>query len=232
MSDLLMIVPSRGRPAAVAELAHAWAETSAGAADLLVVVDDDDLALSDYQKLEVEIRVHASTGSRGIVPVLNAAAVEAAGRYRMVGFMGDDHRPRTLGWDKRIVDQLDGLGTGIVYGDDLLRGEALPTAVAMTSDIVLALGYMAPPALRHLFVDNVWYDLGHVIGRIRYLPDVTIEHLHPAIGKGQWDELYRELNADATYVLDRAAYNAYKISGGLAGDVDKVRRIIEARTDA
>jgi hypothetical protein len=232
VSDLLVIVPSRGRPGAVAELARAWAETAAGVADLLVVVDDDDPELPSYQRLGVDIRVHASTGSRGIVPVLNAAAVEAAGRYRMVGFLGDDHRPRTTGWDKRIVDQLDELGTGIVYGDDLLRGEALPTAAAMTSDIILALGCMAPPALRHLFVDNVWYDLGHAIGKIRYLPDVTIEHLHPAIGKGQWDDLYRELNADTTYAQDRDAYNAYNTSGAFAEDVDKVRRIIEARTDA
>lgn len=232
MADLLMLVPSRGRPAAVADLADAWEKTSAGAADLLVVADDDDPELPGYQQLGVDVRVHASTGSRGIVPVLNAAAVEAAARYRMVGFMGDDHRPRTTGWDERLVDQLGELGTGIVYGDDLLRGESLPTAVAMTSDIIRALGYMAPPTLRHLFVDNVWYDLGHALGNIRYLPDVTIEHLHPAIGKGQWDDLYRELNADTTYAQDRDAYNAYNASGRFAEDVGKVRRVIEVRADA
>ncbi|HEY9370048.1 hypothetical protein [Streptomyces sp.] len=232
MADLLMLVPSRGRPSAVAELAHAWAATSKGAADLLVVVDDDDPELPRYRDLGVNLRVHVSSGSRGIVPVLNAAAVEAAGRHRMVGFMGDDHRPRTAGWDKRIVDQLNQLKTGIVYGDDLLRGEALPTAVAMTSDIIRALGYMAPPALKHLFVDNVWYDLGHALDRIRYLPDVTIEHLHPAIGKGQWDDLYRELNAESTYGQDRDAYDAYNASGEFSADVDKVRQFAKAAADA
>lgn len=228
MADLVMMVPSRGRPAAVADLLKAWRETSAGVADLLVVVDDDDPELPGYRQLSVDLRVHESAGTRGIVPVLNAAAVDLAQRYRKVGFMGDDHRPRTAAWDRDVADVLDDLGTGIVYGNDLLRGEALPTAVAMTSDIVRALGYMAPPSLQHLFVDNIWADWGRALDRLRYLPDVVIEHLHPAIGKGDWDDLYRELNADAAYTRDRAAYDDYHSSGWFAGDVAKLRKLIGA----
>jgi hypothetical protein len=226
VADLVMIVPSRGRPDAVADLQRAWSKTTSGAADLLVVVDDDDPELPAYRRLDVNVRVHASAGSRGIVPVLNAAAAACVRTYRMVGFAGDDHRPRTPKWDARMAEALDDLGTGIVYGDDLLRGEALPTAVAMTSDIVHTVGYMAPPTLRHLFVDNVWADWGRAIARLRYLPDVVIEHLHPAIGKGAWDELYRELNADASYTRDREAYNGYHASGWFDGDVAKLRKLI------
>jgi hypothetical protein len=225
LADLLVIVPSRGRPRAVAELLDAWRQTSTGAADLLVVVDDDDPTLPAYRALGVSARVHSSTGTRGIVPVLNAAAVDVATSYPMVGFLGDDHRPRTAGWDATLVADLAEMKTGIVYGDDLLRGETLPTAVAMTSNIVNTLGWMAPPALAHLFVDDAWRDLGTAIGRLRYLPDVVIEHCHPAIGKGQWDELYRELNDDARYARDRDAYQAYRDSGQFAEDVAKLKEL-------
>ena len=71
--------------------------------------------------------------------------------------MGDDHRPRpaAMPWDARIRECLSG-GPGIVYGNDLLQGEKMATAVAMTSDIVTTLGYMCPPAMVHLCVDLVW----------------------------------------------------------------------------
>ncbi|MDH2424764.1 hypothetical protein [Sphaerisporangium sp. TRM90804] len=225
MADLLVIVPSRGRPQAVDELLNVWQLTATGAADLLVVVDNDDPTLPAYQGLGVNVRVHESTGTRGIVPVLNAAAVEAADRYPMVGFFGDDHRPRTVGWDQALADTLTEMKTGIAYGDDLLRGEDLPTAVAMTSNIVRTLGWMAPPTLAHLFVDDAWRDLGQAIGRLRYVPDVVIEHCHPAIGKGRWDELYRELNDDARYARDRDAYQAYRDSGDFVRDVVKLKEL-------
>ncbi|GGK61462.1 hypothetical protein Sme01_03140 [Sphaerisporangium melleum] len=225
MSDLLVIVPSRGRPSAVAELLDSWRQTTGGAAELLVVVDDDDPALPAYRALDVQVRVHASTGTRGIVPVLNAAAIEAAESYPMVGFFGDDHRPRTQAWDVTLAEALAELKTGLVYGDDLLRGEALPTAVAMTSNIVTTLGWMAPPTFTHLWVDNVWHDLGHTLGRLRYLPGVVIEHMHPAAGKGQWDELYKTVNDDSMYARDKAAYKAYHESGQFDRDVAALRTL-------
>lgn len=206
MIDLVVIVPSRGRPAAAAELAAAFAATGA-TARLVFAVDEDDPTRNAYLgALEAyhSTTVHYGPAPSTMVRALNGAAALYANEAFALGFMGDDHRPRTAGWDQRYVDVLRELGTGIVYGDDLLQGSRLPTQVAMTADIVRTLGFIAPPSLVHLAVDNWWRDLGMRAGCLRYLPDVVVEHLHPVAGKADWDEGHRRVNAPEMYERDLA----------------------------
>lgn len=140
--------------------------------------------------------------------------------------MGDDHRPRTPGWDDRFRICMSA-GPGIVYGNDLLQGEIMATAVAMTSDIVTTLGYMAPPALIHLCLDLVWMDWGRGTGRITYLGDVILEHMHPANGKADIDAGYIECNSSAVSTADATTYYDYRDNGGLQADLEKLRALIE-----
>lgn len=150
-------------------------------------------------------------GPPGIVHPVNIAApsVESS----IVGFMGDDHIPRTEGWDTKIIEKFESFSwgqPGIVYGDDKFQGQNLATAVFMSRSIIQTLGYMCPPDLKHLFVDNFWMDLGKGIENLHYLPDVVIEHLHPLAGKGEWDVTYEECN-NPNAVPDRNAYARYKV---------------------
>ena len=118
--------------------------------------------------------------------------------------MGDDHRPRTDGWDTKMLAALRELGTGVVYGDDLLQGERLCTSWAMTSDIVRALGRMVPAPVEHMFCDNAVMDLAKAAKCLRYLPDVVIEHLHPLAGKADWDPGYWRVNRPTSTERDGA----------------------------
>lgn len=230
--DLLVIIPTRGRPQAVPALVQAWDDTGA-TADLLFAVDNDDPELAGYKaeaaKLKGDGRFRFVYGKRRrLVGTLNQQAVKAAKQYRFLGFLGDDHRPRpaTMPWDARIRECLSG-GPGIVYGNDLLQGENMPTAVAMTSDIVQTLDYMAPPAMVHLCVDLVWKDWGRGMGRITYLDDMVIEHLHPAVGKAELDAGYEEVNSTEMVTADSAAYYDYRDNGGLEADLVKLRKLVE-----
>lgn len=232
-AELLMIVPSRGRPQNVAALLDAWRETATGAADLLVALDLDDPTVPDYKLVSAAFqwpadrgRFHCRVGERlRLGGTLNTVALEQAGHYRMVGFLGDDHRPRTVGWDRRMVDALDELGTGMVYGDDLFQRQNLPTQIAMTSDIVRSLGYMVPGGLVHLYVDNAWAELGNTIGRLRYLPDVVIEHLHPSAGKAEMDASYEETNSQAQFDADRHRFEDWK-RFSMDADVARLQELI------
>lgn len=236
MADLVVIVPSRGRPEAAGELAQAFVETCTADTWLMFAVDGDDPTRAEYEALRDReqaagrsIAVTTVTGGRSMVDTLNGAAkwlADAAhpGVPFAVGFQGDDHRPRTKGWDAAYLAALRDLGTGIVYGNDLLQGENLPTQCAMTADIVRALGYMAPPGLRHMYVDNFWATLGTEAACLRYLPDVVVEHLHPAAGKAEWDAGYRRVNARHMYDQDRNEFNRY-CRHELAGAVEKVRAL-------
>ncbi|MEU1071918.1 MULTISPECIES: hypothetical protein [unclassified Streptomyces] len=228
--DLLVIIPTRGRPQAIPEIMDAW-DATAATADLLFAVDTDDPQLAGYEAqaeaLKSDGRVQFVFGERErLVGTLNRQAVTAASAYRFLGFMGDDHRPRTARWDARIRECLCG-GPGIVYGNDLLQGELMPTAVAMTSDIVTTLGYMAPPQFVHLCVDLVWKDWGVGMGRITYLDDMVIEHLHPAASKAEMDQGYEECNSPEQVSSDSAAYIDYRDNGGLEADLAKLRKLVE-----
>lgn len=205
--------PSRGRPENVERLIRAWVETGA-TSDLYVRVDDDDSKMEDYLKIinkfpfelySFKFEILHGTRIR-IGPVLNSLGPELAEIYSSVGFLGDDHVPRTSGWDSSLAFAVS--GGGIAYGNDLLQGEALPTAVLMSSDIIRATDQFCPPHQLHLYLDNYWLDLGKELGRIVYLPEVIIEHMHPGIGKASSDAVYGEVNSlDA---VDKEAYELYK----------------------
>lgn len=218
VAELLVIVPTRGRPHAIARVVEAWNTTGGWEdAELRFVVDEDDPTLDQYREAfkgaplpdpAVRGPVHLTVADRWrpLVPKLNLAAVTWAPEFSAVGFAGDDHLPRTPGWAGRYVDVLAELGTGIVYGNDLIQGPNLPTQWAMTSDIITALGRMVPADVEHLYCDNAILDLGRTAGCIAYLPGVTVEHTHPLAGTAAMDAGYSRVNAPEQYAADRARY--------------------------
>lgn len=238
---LLMICPSRGRPRNIEALWDAWQATTGPEATLLVVVDEDDPELAEYQQVHQAAcdSVDDDSGIRFLLLVsprlrlggtLNVVARHQVGLVPNCGFLGDDHRPRTDGWALRLIDELERLGTGIVYGDDLIHGAALPTAAAMTTDIVQALGYMVPAGLVHMWIDNAWKAWGEGMGRLSYLPGVVIEHVHPLVGKAPTDDLYAETGA--MMGPDGERWNDYRLMGGLGVDVERLRELVRAKDAA
>lgn len=212
LHGLNVLVPSRGRPAAAAELIQTFADTCTADTFLTFVVDDTDPTRRDYLAV-VAAAQHADlvvAPSKTMVEALNFAAADV--NEFAVGFMGDDHRPRTKGWDRAYLDVLLDLRVGMVYGDDLFQHQNIPTQIAMTTDIVKALGWMSPPELVHLYVDNWWLELGQRAGCIRYLPDVVVEHVHPAAGKAEWDEGHVRVNQPALHHRDQAAFARLRVT--------------------
>lgn len=225
MADLTILVPSRGRPAAVGPLTQAVGATCTAGTRLVFVVDESDPEQQDYIDAAFEHGAGVMAwDSSSMVEALNHAATTIEPEPWAVAFMGDDHLPRTVAWDTRYLEALEEMGTGMVYGNDLLQGGKLPTQVAMTTDIIRALGYMAPPELFHLYVDNFWLDLGLRAQCIRYLPDVIVEHRHPVAGKAAWDEGYKRVNDSRVYQRDHDAYEQYK-TARLEADVRRVQQL-------
>jgi hypothetical protein len=229
MSVLTVLVPTRQRPRAVHQLARAFADTCTADTQLIWCLDGRDQVF-DYRAafdtaLLIYPRQYFLDGPRRrLVGTLNFHAPRLAAEPGCfaIAYLGDDHRPRTKGWDTTYLDALRELRTGIVYGDDLHQGENLPTQVAITSDIIRAVGYMAPPVLSHMYCDNYWRDLGTGAGCLRYLPHVIIEHCHPAFGKTRWDASYRDSNSADSYAADQAAYATFAQTD-LAADIATVR---------
>lgn len=235
-----MIVPSRGRPQAVAEMHAAVVEADTTIGRVMFVVDADDETWPEYAAVVDRLGDQRILAIRlglvddripGMVQSLNEAAIYQAsiGNVFAIGFMGDDHRPRpsAVPWDHAYVAELKRLGTGMVYGNDLFQGPNIPTQIAMTSDIIRALGYMVWPPFHHLYVDNMWRTLGEAAGCITYMPDVIVEHMHPAAGKSAMDEGYARVNAGAVAEYDFGVYQEY-ITNQLPGDAEKIRALRSA----
>ncbi len=226
---MLWIVPSRSRPQNVAELIGSF-HVSRVQADLLIAVDNDDPKREEYDRVMLNYSgfkwLRYEVGDRlRLAGTLNLLALSFAYEYDQIGFMGDDHRPRTPIWDGLMSAKLRDLGTGLVYGNDLFQRGNLPTEVCMTSDIIRALGYMVPPTMTHLYLDNFWLDLGRALGRIEYLENVIIEHMHPHAGKAESDEQYEALNSGEQHNSDKHAYDTYKRKQ-FDKDVATIRRVI------
>ncbi len=220
VKDLLLVVPSRERPHNAHRLRAAWQATSQGGSDLLFLVDDDDPTRADYPE---SLTIIGKPGR--LVELTNRCAVANVDRYRAFGSIGDDHVPETAGWETAIMDAVVDLGgVGIIYGDDGIQHEAIPTACFMTSNIVRALGWMAPPTLEHLFCDDAWRAIGDAAGCRRYLPDVKITHYHPTVGSAPNDSTYEQGNSVDVWARDRAAYEAW-LADGLEEDAAKVRAL-------
>ena len=219
MRNLVVLVPSRNRPGSIAELIKSFDETETDS-DLIVIVDDDEPQMDEYLAQGCDVLMVQKQG-KGMAKPLNFAANLMKDKYRHFAFLGDDHRPRTKNWDVHFINKLDELGTGLVYGNDLLQGENLATAVAMTGNIVKELGGMVPQDMIHLYLDNFWMTLGKDLNALAYMPEVILEHLHPVAGKAEWDEQYREVNAPEVYSADKKALDDYLAS-------DKYQQLLAA----
>lgn len=210
MTDLLLVVPSRGRPGKLLGMLAACMGLSEADTAYAVCYDDDDPVADGYQHLEQifapapEVTWHH--GPRNSVSGwTNAIAVPAAGQFEALGSFSDDHMPRTQGWDRLLLEALD--GCGISYGDDLYQGATLPTAAVVSSSIVSALGWLAEPHMSHFYIDNVWSLVGGGAGCLAYRPDVVIEHLHPAGLKAENDSTYGE--SAALWEPDQLAFERW-----------------------
>jgi len=242
-TKLVLIIPSRHRPDAAMQAAgEALHYAELPNTQVVISVDGTHDTEQHHSYLEIPgilgdaVHVISDPTHRGLVGTLNRRAVQIARTQLMkdhhcrrgdqcqrvthIGFMGDDHRVRTPGWDRMLA--LAAGDWGVAYGDDLLQGPRLPTAVVMAADLVRVLQKMAPFELRHMYCDDYWLRLGHGLDRIRYLHDVVIEHMHPSAGKAELDESYRQTNSPESFAVDADAWAAYERDGLLVEDIRKV----------
>jgi hypothetical protein len=218
-SEIGIIVPSRGRPDNVAELLWQMETTvrDAGTVDIYVIVDDDDRAIKKYQDIakawddKTKIQAHLIVQpSQRLGPILNEWAAKIHAEHRLIGFVGDDHRPRTEHWDTLLTLASDGKRHGVFYGGDGLQDQNLPTYVFITSHLYRELGYFVPKGIVHLFADNAWKTIGEKYKCLYYLPDLFFEHMHPVVGKSEWDETYIAANASDVWTADEKTFNDWR----------------------
>lgn len=225
--DLLLVVPSRGRPQNIARLLDSVRETRRIGTHVHVAVDEDDEKLPQYRAVMAKAGAEGdilTTGPRkGLCAWTNEIAVEQASRYPFLASFGDDHVPRTPGWDFALVRAITDMGgTGFSYPWDGTR-EDIPEAVVVSSDIVQALRWMCEPTLAHWFPDNVWADLGRGAGCLRHCRAIAVDHIN-AVAQGRPDATARDNGRSLE--ADRDAYWAWRRTR-MADDIATIVKLRE-----
>ncbi len=229
-----VVIPSRGRPERAREAIQAVRDTAVlVGTSVVLAVDLDDPALPLYQALrfdgfaaEVSMVTLRPEETGNLVRATNTVSmrISEADPTAIIGNLGDDHLARTDAWDRRIAEAL--ATPGIAYGDDLLQGEHLPTAPFVSAAIVNALGWFFLPTVKHLYGDDCLKRIGRATGTLRYVPDVVIEHVHPAVGKAEWDAGYERANNAGASEYDLRAYSAWLHGKTYNQDIANVERAI------
>jgi hypothetical protein len=224
---MIVLCPSRNRPENALRGMQSARDTAnhPDSYRYLVLVDFDDPTMRGYVDAGLDV-LPVEPG--GYVSALNQAAALLADTEDILGAYQDDLVFRSHGWDDRVRETL--ATPGIAYGDDLLQGEWHPTAVFMSTEIIRALGWLALPTIWHQWADDVWKALGQGAGCLRYMPDVVIEHLHPANDKAPMDPGYERVFGANDGAQKRATSDYYACQAWLADqmeeDVQKVMAVL------
>jgi len=220
VKKILIIVPSRSsngsRTNNIEELRDSWIKTTTGNSDLLIGLDEDDE--HHYPRLEC-VKYEVNKRLR-MVGTLNLLANKYCAEYEYIVFLGDDHRFRTNDWESMFLNDTKEQKYSIFYGNDLLQGANIPTAVFISSNIIKILGFMAPTNLVHMYADNFWLELGRALSCLKYYPNLIIEHMHPAANKAKTDVQYTEV--DSFTNQDRNSFIHY-MNTQFNNDVQKLK---------
>lgn len=218
-SDILVILPTRERPAAALKALSTILETSQGRVDVVLCQDEDD-----GRGLMVNGRnVTTLVGTRkSFTQWLNEAAVKFCEQYPIIGWSADDIRYVKPYWDFTVRQSVRSLPVGIVYGPDGIQNENLPTHPFVTSTLIRALGHLISPKLLHYYNDNYLKELGTRLGCLKYLPEFRIEHQHHSTGKSRYDSLTAA--NESHYAEDSATFAG--LTADIEADVEKVRRYL------
>lgn len=218
---ILLIIPSR-RPAALLSALGSVLSTSCGYTDVLVVRDqgeDSRLIVSCGKP-----RIHTIViPRRPMLQALNNCIMESLNDYEIFGFIGDDILMQTAGWDYTVYQLLRN-NYGVVYGDDGIQHENLPTHPFFSGLIPRTLGYAVPPNFRHYYFDNYLKALATELGCLHYCSKILTTHKHHSVTGGlPYDDVYRQ--AEVFYESDRLAFEDYKLTL-LTRDVERVRTYV------
>lgn len=217
---ITVLVPTRERPEAAEKLFQSFSATRTLPSTKIVfgLDHDDPMEYEYYRRLPLATVHVCEPGESGSLSKVTNA-LSASFPATIQGMVNDDHRFRTQGWDRQITKVLSGT-TGVAYGNDLLMGEWLPTAVFLSGNIPQALGWFALPDCKHMYLDNSWKDIGHGLNSLHYLPNVVIEHLHYSAGKSPIDDSY--VRTYGHMELDKVAYERWRKDGGYAADIERI----------
>ena len=199
----MLILPTLGRPHNLERFIKTYRITN-GSVPVYVVFNYDDAEKYEHIELPEHWKaICAPTGSTlGHIYKMMFKSFPNEPYY---GLIADDVVPETSEWDVALKNRA--LNGKIAWGFDGGRDETLPRHPFISGELVRKWGWIAPPELKHCYVDNAWRDLGKELNCLDYVPDVKMIHLHPDNKTAPDDDTYLK---KPDIRLDKVMYESWK----------------------
>ena len=214
--ELLIKIPTRGRPAPFFEALDAYYANLSGTVSYHFVIscDQDDLLMNSPEIIEkLRSYPHLSVyfgKSKSKVAACNCD-IDKHPNFDILLLGSDDMIPIVYGYDRVIVDamrQFCPQYDGMLHFNDGFKQAALITLPIMGRRYYQRFGYVYFPGYVSLFCDTEMTDVALFLNKVTYFDTVLIEHRHPDAGKRDRDELY--IRNDSFYGVDSQLYNRRK----------------------
>lgn len=224
-----ILVPTRGRPESMTRLCEAAHSLAKNPEQIEIVfyIDSDDTLSLERMKLLSSKTIKAIIGPRiALSEAWNVLSRESQGEICMQ--CGDDAVFRTAHWDLMVLNAFEACPDKIlfVYGKDGIQNEKMGTLGFLHRNWIKTVGYFMP---QYFYSDgtDLWLtDMGKRLKRAKYIPEMYIEHLHPAAGKAELDQTHIERLAKLKQESTLKVYNALKFKR--KDDVKKLKQFIKS----
>ena len=188
-----ILTPTRQREWRAKKFAHSVLSTAAvpEEIEMLFYIDSDDPELVQYSNWHLEsskqIKIYVGDPI-SISKSWNIIADKCIGDILIMG--NDDLVYHTSNWDNilhhKIMEYPDNIY--VAWVNDGINGSrhcAFPMVSRKWYEI---LGYFTPGIFEFLYNDTWIYDIGKILDRLIYIPEIYNEHQHFSTGKMQADE--------------------------------------------
>lgn len=219
----MWLLPSLNRPHKLKTFLKSLVDTK-NEVEGMVLVDQKDFSLNNEAYVDIEnnhlpknwklvVTKAVTMGGkcREIIPTLDP-------KTKYIGILNDDHFCKSEKCLEVLVSKLDGKNF-VSANDGSINAFRLPvTATAWSTDLLRCLNWpIYPPFLEHLFIDNLWLQLGQATGCWRMVASAIVEHHHVLFGKAEEDETHRKVygaefkngKPGETWAKDQANFNQF-----------------------
>tara|TARA_Y100001973_G_C5069012_1_gene266591 strand:+ start:47 stop:769 length:723 start_codon:yes stop_codon:yes gene_type:complete len=198
MNAISILTPTRNRPNNCDRFIKSLYETTqyTGTLELLFYVDSDDPAKDIYKEIEERWqnnfwRVEFVIGEpMSVSKSWNIIAKKSLGDIMIMG--NDDLVYKTVRWDSKLMAKLIELDNPyyLTWFNDGINGNRHCAFPVISREWYETLGYFSPGVFNFGYNDTWVYDIAKRVGKLNYMNEILVEHLHFSVGKSNMDDTY------------------------------------------
>jgi glycosyl transferase/beta-hydroxylase protein BlmF len=202
-----LLCPTRGRVKGAKELLDSALSTAddPSRVEVLFYVDSDDELAEEYKRV---LGDRVTIGEpMSVSKSWNIIAGKCTGDILIMA--NDDIVYRTQGWETKIAKEASKFEDGIycMWTEDGINGPNHCAIPIVSRKWYETLGYFTPGIFKFFFNDTWLMDIGRKVGRLHYIEDVLMEHLHFSVKKSEFDDTYKAVREDGRSIVDKEIFD-------------------------